>query len=80
MSRPATLNFLLMPTTLECARCAVPKASLMKISPNLLSSSLKALIYSGLLLIFFPSGSLIDPSSSGWYLTFSQRNTSPSAF
>ena len=77
ISCPATLNGLSIPTTLEWALWAVPKASLMKISPSWDSSFLKAFISSGLLLIFFPSASFTDPSSSGWYLTFSQRKISP---
>ncbi len=78
MRRPATLYLWLTPTTLEWALWAVPKASLTKTFPSLVSFSLKVLMASGLLLIFFPSLSLTDPSYSGWYLTFSHKKMPPS--
>ena len=70
MRSPATLNLWLTPTTEEWARWADPNASLTKTFPNRESSPRKDAIFSCEILIFFPSLSLMDPSSSGWNLTF----------
>lgn len=70
INKPATLNLWLIPTTLLCALCAVPNASLTKQLPNCDNCDLNYLIFYGSAFIFVPSDFLALPVSSKWKRTF----------
>mmetsp|Transcript_2467 Transcript_2467/g.6641 ORF Transcript_2467/g.6641 Transcript_2467/m.6641 type:complete len:286 (+) Transcript_2467:292-1149(+) len=78
--RPATQGILpAMPTMEECARCAVPNASLTYTSPSFPSDAWNAAVSASDALVFSPLSSTPLPSSSTWKRRFSSRITDPLA-
>mmetsp|Transcript_8416 Transcript_8416/g.19661 ORF Transcript_8416/g.19661 Transcript_8416/m.19661 type:complete len:253 (-) Transcript_8416:4-762(-) len=78
--RPETQGILpLQPTSEECARWAVPKASDTNTSPFLARDSRNLVTSSSVALNGLPSSSTPLPSSSTWKRTFSRTMMDPSA-
>ena len=75
--KPAALTSKPSPSIDECARCAVPNASLTYTSARLRSEARKAATASGAAVTLAPCASTPLPSSSTWYRRFSSSSTLP---